>query len=238
MNRLKPHEKFLDLFFPPRCAICDTVLTTGSGHICDKCRTKLRPIKAPTCFKCGKEVLRDDIEYCADCRSHPGAFTAGKGIFLYDDRMKASMMKYKYSGCREYGRFFGRAMCVYGADSIRKWKPDLVVPVPMTQAKLRQRGFNQAGDLAKTVAVAMKLPLDTGLVRKIRHTDAQKEQDAAGRRRNLKGAFEITRRIEGKRILVIDDVYTTGSTMDEIAGCLKKSGAGAVFFLTLCSGIH
>ena len=65
--------------------------------------------------------------------------------------------------------------------------------------------------------------MDTGLVRKIRHTDAQKEQDAAGRRRNLKGAFEITRRIDGMRILIIDDVYTTGRTMDEIAGCLKKA---------------
>lgn len=148
------------------------------------------------------------------------------------------MMRYKYSGCREYGRFFGRAMCVYGADFIRRWAPDLIVPVPMTPAKQRQRGFNQAADLAKIVAADMGLPLDTGLVRKIRHTGAQKEQDAAGRRRNLKGAFEITRRINGKRILIIDDVYTTGSTMNEISGCLKKSGAEAVFFLTLCSGIH
>ena len=74
---------------------------------------------------------------------------------------------------------FGRAMCVYGADSIRRWSPDLIVPVPMTAAKLRQRGFNQAVDLAGIVAAWMKLPLDTGLVQKIRHTDAQKEQDAA-----------------------------------------------------------
>ena len=133
----------LNLIYPRRCPLCHQVMKEQRRLICPECEKDLHPITGPRCYHCGKPI-KEGEEYCADCRSHPGAFTAGKGIFLYDDRMKASMMKYKYSGCREYGRFFGRAMCVYGEDSIRRWSPDLIVPVPMTAAKLRQRGFNQA----------------------------------------------------------------------------------------------
>lgn len=113
----------------------------------------------------------------------------------------------------------------------------MIVPVPLHPKKLRKRGFNQSGYLAELLSGYTGIPLDEGLVRKIRETRAQKKLDARGRQRNLQGAFEAADRAEGLKVLVIDDVYTTGSTMDAVAACLKEKGADKIYFLTVCTGI-
>lgn len=201
--------------------------------LCPECASDLRPITEPRCYRCGRPV-REDEEYCRDCAAHPKAFTRGQGIFLYDERMKHSVLRYKYQGCREYGRFYARAMYQYGGKAIRGWRPDLLVPVPLYPRKQRMRGFNQAQYLAQELSTYTGIPADAGLVRKIRPTRSQKKLNARERSRNLKDAFWVTRRVDGLRILLIDDVYTTGSTMDAMAHCLRRAGASEIFFLTLC----
>ena len=175
-------------------------------------------------------------EYCADCLRHPHIFDQGRGIFVYDDRMRKSVLRYKYSGCREYGEFYARAMYLYGNRDVRDWNPDLIVPVPVHRTKLRMRGFNQAAFLAEKLGDYTGIPVRQKLVLKIRKTKSQKKLSAVQRRKNLEEAFLVNEDVLGKRILVVDDVYTTGSTIDAMASCLKKKGASAVYFLTVCIG--
>lgn len=180
--------------------------------------------------------MSEEEEYCLDCRNHFGAFTQGRGIFPYDSKMRYSITRYKYFGCREYGRFFGKALYLYGKDAIRRWKPDVIVPVPLHWRKQRRRGFNQAEFLAQELSGYVGIPVDNTLIKKMKSTKSQKKLDAAQRRKNLQEAFQVVGNPSRKRILLIDDVYTTGSTMDVLSRGLLEKGAEEVFFLTVCIG--
>ena len=117
-----------------------------------------------------------------------------------------------------------------------RWKPDLVVPVPLHPRKKRMRGFNQAAYLAERLSVLTGIPWNEHLVKKIRSTRSQKKLNAIQRRQNLKNAYQVTEKIPGFSVLVVDDVYTTGSTADAMAMCLLEAGAEKVYFLTICAG--
>ena len=110
------------------------------------------------------------------------------------------------------------------------------MPVPIHKSKERLRGFNQAAYLAERLGCYTGIPVDTDLVQKVVKTKSQKKLNAMQRRKNLEKAFLVTKNIRGKDILVIDDVYTTGSTIDAMAGCLRKRGAKNIYFLTVCIG--
>ena len=229
------YRSFLNLLYPRRCPLCHRILKDSRALICPECAQELKPVSDPRCYKCGKPV-KEEEEYCKDCMAHPGAFDQGRGIFLYDDRMKYSIMKYKYFGCREYSRFYGRALYLYGKDMLALWKPESIVPVPLHWKKRRARGFNQSELIAEELSANIGIPVDTCMLKKIKATNSQKKLDAAGRRKNLKEAFLVTGNPAGKCILLVDDVYTTGSTMDALAHALLEKGASHVFFLTVCIG--
>lgn len=131
-------------------------------------------------------------------------------------------MKYKYFGCQEYSRFYGKALYIYGKDMLALWKPQIIIPVPLHRRKQRIRGFNQAELLAKELSRYAGIPVDTAILKKCHATRSQKKLDAAERKKNLQKAFQVVGNPAGMRILLIDDVYTTGSTMDVLA----KASAG------------
>ena len=112
----------------------------------------------------------------------------------------------------------------------------MIIPVPMYPRKQRERGFNQAADLASKAGRQFGLPAPDGIVRTTKNTRSQKKLSAVERKQNLRAAFQVTERMDGLRILVMDDVYTTGSTMEAMAHVLKEAGADKVFFVTLCMG--
>ena len=161
---------------------------------------------------------------------------SGRGVFLYNMQMKQSLLRYKYYGSREYGQYYAEEISRYVGTQIKRWNPDILVPVPMTCRKKRIRGFNQAEDLAEKIGELLQIPVAAGLAVKKRETKSQKKLNAAERMRNLKDAFQITESVRGLRILIVDDVYTTGSTIETLAECLKESGAGEIYFVTLCIG--
>lgn len=227
-------EKMSDIFYPRRCPVCQKILKDQKRMICLQCETMLHPIGHPRCFKCGKPVEKG--EYCRDCQKRKHMFEQGRGIFVYDSSMRRSVTRYKYYGCREYGDFYAKAMYRYAKMELREWKPDLIVPVPVHRSKERMRGFNQAAYLAERISRYTGIPVDMGLVQKNIKTKSQKKLNALQRRKNLEKAFCVTGDVRGKDILVIDDVYTTGSTIDAMASCLKKKGAENVYFLTVCIG--
>lgn len=225
----------LNMIYPRCCPLCHKVLKDQSRLVCPECEATVKPISGPRCFKCGRPVGKDE-EYCRECMAHPHSFTQGRGIFLYNDKMKASLIRYKYYGCREYGDFYAKAMYVFARQDLIRWRVQLIVPVPLHRKKQRMRGFNQAAYLAERISGYTGIPAELNLVIKTKNTKSQKKLNAGERRRNLKEAFHVQGQVEGRRILVIDDVYTTGSTVDAMAECLIEAGAAEVFFLTICIG--
>lgn len=187
-------------------------------------------------MKCGRPVKVEE-EYCEDCKKGVHHFTEGRSIFLYGEIWRQSLVRFKYYGCREYGDFYAKAMYVFGKKYLERWKPELLVPVPLHSRKKRMRGFNQAAYLSEQLSRFTGIPWDDQLVQKIRSTRSQKKLNATQRRQNLKDAYLVKRKLPGFSVLVVDDVYTTGSTMDAMAMCLLEAGARDVYFLTVCAGM-
>ncbi len=233
MNRLA--ASFLDLLYPRHCPGCGEILRSRDRDLCPACRKTLDAVTDNYCLKCGRPVKAEE-EYCRECREHRYYFTAGRSVFPYTDRWKRSLERYKYYGYREFGDFYARAMTWILKKELPRWKTGLIVPVPLSPRKRRRRGFDQSRLLAEKISLLTGIPADFTLVRKVRETKSQKKLTRLERRQNLRGAFSVERRIDGITVLVIDDVYTTGSTVNEMARILLAAGARDVYFLTLCTG--
>ena len=119
---------------------------------------------------------------------------------------------------------------------IRNWNPDLIVPVPLHRRKRKLRGFNQSAELAVQAGKLLGIPVAEDVVIKKKETKAQKKLSADERKRNLKDAFEVQCALNGLKVLIVDDVYTTGSTVEALAAAMKEKGAAEVYFITLCTG--
>lgn len=224
------------MLYPKKCPLCHQVLKEKQQMVCPYCSEKIRPISGPRCMKCGRPVKMEE-ECCEDCKKGVHHFTEGRSIFLYGAVWRQSLVRFKYYGCREYGDFYAKAMYVFGKKYLDRWKPELLVPVPLYSRKKRMRGFNQAAYLAEQLSRFTGIPWEEQLVQKIRSTKSQKKLNAIQRRQNLKDAYLVKRKLPGISVLVVDDVYTTGSTMDAMAMCLLEAGAREVYFLTVCAGM-
>ncbi|MBQ9065164.1 MAG: ComF family protein [Blautia sp.] len=230
-------EQALDILYPRRCPACNDILRPSGRLICPECERALKPIEGPVCMKCGSPVQEQE-EYCTECTKHSHIFRQGRGVFVYDDRWKASLERFKYYGSREFADFYAAAMVKWGGKSLKKWAPDVIVPVPLHISKERKRGFNQALLIAEEAGRRTGIPVSKTLLRKIKKTESQKKLDYAHRKRNLSGAFLASPEARGRIVLIVDDVYTTGSTMDECAGALLGAGAADVYFLTFCIALR
>ena len=220
------------LLYPPRCPLCDRIIPLGKGRVCGECQRKLPWIVQPYCLRCGKTLDSLEKEYCRDCLSHPHEFTQGIAAFRYEKAMRVSIRRMKFSNRREYLDFYAEAMVFRAGKWLPLWKPERILPVPMHWMKKNRRGYNQSELLAKKIGELTGIPVLYHAVRKLRSTKDQKELSGQERRSNLKDAFEVSGGLSGiKSVLVIDDVYTTGSTMDEISRTLKCAGVRNVFFL-------
>ncbi len=227
----------LDLIFPPRCIVCDGVLKTTEKGICKDCRGGVHRISGPVCGRCGKELGFFEDTFCKDCRMHRHAFESGKALFLYNDAMRKSIYRFKYAGRKEYAAFYGKAL----ADAFDEWiasvSPDAIVPIPLHKKRLAQRGFNQAELIARALSKHTGIPVRNDVLSRRTDTRKQKELNVSERENNLKKAFKSGGNdVKLDTVLLIDDIYTTGSTMDAAASCLKRSGVRRVHTLSLCIG--
>ena len=230
-------EKILDLLFPPRCAFCDEILSPGQKGICADCLEKLPLIREPFCMKCGKMLAGGEKEYCGDCEKNRHLFYASRAVLGYDERVRRSIYRFKYSGRKEYAKAYAALAGEQLADWIGSVNPDAIVPVPLHRSRYRRRGYNQSQLLAKELAKLTGCPLEDGLVIRAKKTRPQKRLDLAGREENLKKAFKIRRNdVKLNRVLLVDDIYTTGSTMDAVTECLTQVGVKRVYGLTIAVG--
>ena len=225
-----------ELLFPRHCPVCDHVVPY-KRLICPECYPLLHKVSEPACRKCGKPLKKAEEEYCTDCGVKKHFFTQGRAVFQYDGAMKQSIYRFKYANRQEYAEFYGTQAVKTLNDFFRQVQADLLVPVPLYAAKMRKRGFNQAQCFAQAISKYTGISVDTKTVVRIRNTTPQKELDELGRQNNLKKAFKIGRNdVKLKTIIVIDDIYTTGSTIDAVAQVLLEAGAKRVYFVVLATG--
>ena len=187
-------------------------------------------------MRCGKK-LAEEREYCGDCMHREHKYDRARTLYEYRD-VAPSIYRFKYSGRQEYGDFFGEEMARLLGDFIGRVRPDVIVPVPLYRGKLRKRGYNQAACLARALGRSLELPVDEKLVKRVSNTAPMKHLNPTERQNNLKKAFIIGRNDVKlyDRIILVDDIYTTGTTLDEIAALLKEHGVSKVYCVTLACG--
>ncbi len=225
-----------ELLFPRRCPICDKPVDKLGRYICNDCQEKVRYITTPYCMKCGKQLCDDAQEYCKDCINTIHVFEKARALFEYDS-LKQSIYKLKYEGRREYSEYFGKQLAKHLGDEIRQWSPQALVPIPLHKKRLKKRGYNQALYIARALGKEMNLPVLEQLLFRQKETMPQKELNGKERQNNLKNAFKIGQNdVKLKTIIIIDDIYTTGSTMDAAAQCLKDAGIEQVYCISLTVG--
>ena len=226
----------LELLYPARCPVCHGVIR-GKGKVCSVCLKRLPYLKEPRCKKCGKEIEKEEQEYCSDCQRFRHSFDRGAAVFAYDPVMRRSISMFKYHNRREYASFYGEEMFRSCEQMIRHYAPQVILPIPIHKYKKRQRGFNQAELIAKELGRLLNLPVDTEYLMRVEKTTPQKELTRQQRKVNLRQAFAI--RETGKyyeKVLLVDDIYTTGATIDAISEILRENQTKIIFFLTICVG--
>lgn len=224
------------LLFPLRCPVCDDIVTPFGEKICPKCRSTLEYVKVPRCYICGKELKQEEQEYCYDCSRKKHEYLAGRAVYNYKS-VSDSLYRFKYGGRREYAGFYGEEMERVLGSTIYRWNPQALIPVPIHFTRWQKRGYNQATLLARELGRRCNIPVKTNLIYRIKKTIPLKELDVTERQNNLKKAFIIGRNdVKLERVVVVDDIYTTGSTIDAIAAELKKVGIQEIYFVSLAIG--
>lgn len=230
-------NKILDLLFPRRCPVCARIVMPKGALICPGCMKKLSWVRRPTCKKCGKEVISSTIEYCYDCTRHRRSFDHGLALINYDDIAGRSMARIKYGNKREYLDFYAEAMFRKLGPRILSMGADVMAPVPIHPSRMRTRGFNQAVELSLRLSKKLHIPVDTTILKRSRKTAPQKSLDPSGRLKNLEQAFSVGCLPRGIRsVILVDDIYTTGSTIEACTRVLKKAGVEHVYFLAIFIG--
>ncbi len=228
-------EHGLQLLFPRRCPVCDEIVQPAGEKICMPCLKKLKYITPPYCMKCGKPVEKGQ-EYCRDCHRTPHRFVCGRALYEYRS-VSAGIYRFKYGGRREYADFWGEELAAYLGDFVRATGAQALIPVPLHGKRLRKRGYNQALLLAKELGSHTGVPVYGDYVARIRDTAPLKLLSPWERQNNLKKAFIIKQNdVKLEVAIIIDDIYTTGSTVDGVAAVLLDSGVRQVYFIALSCG--
>lgn len=211
--------------------------------ICPVCRSNVPVVREPYCLKCGKPIEDEKAEYCYDCSHRTHAFDEGRALYPHTGAAKRAVYELKYGDRRVYGVVFAREMARRYNSWMSRKKITLIVPVPLHRSRLRERGYNQAAVIAKALAAELdegRMLYREDVLIRVTETKRLKTLTPLERRIALEDAFKADLSPVpsgmGDNVLVVDDIYTTGSTIDAIAKCLKSAGAKHVFFLAVTIG--
>jgi ComF family protein len=232
-------RKLLHVIFPTACAVCQKPLWEDPvPFFCRQCWDKLQPIPRPVCPRCGRPFASSiALDYspthqCGTCRTRPLALTQTWSLFPYQTPLKEAIALFKYRGKLSLAKPLAQALI--GA------LPDLpavdgIIPVPLHPQRLREREYNQSLLLADRLSHQTGIPLLLASLIRSRPTAPQTSLSKKDRLKNLRGAFSVTKpvHIQGKRILLVDDVFTTGTTLHECAKTLRRAGSNHIYGLTL-----
>lgn len=204
---------------------------------CRECVKKLRLINSPRCMKCGKQLESMEQEYCCDCKKRSHAFERGAGAASYSETLRLSVHRFKYKCRREYAPFYAWLIYKQCESLIGQWDIDVIIPVPMYERKKKIRGYNPAELIAEELGKLTGIEVDSKILIRTRNTQPMKELNDIERSKNLQNAFKINQSVlEYKHILLVDDIYTTGYTIDACADALRGAGTEKVYYTSLCIG--
>ncbi|HWQ78457.1 MAG TPA: ComF family protein [Anaerovoracaceae bacterium] len=237
-------EGFFDLIYPANiyCISCGNIIDDSRPYaLCDFCVRTLKWANGRTCGRCGK-ILQEDYgpDLCTDCIDGAHVFEKGYTCVEYGPVEREMILRFKYKN----QAYLGRKLAEIMYDRIRAEAPDadIVLPVPMFVRKERQRGYNQAAVLAASLAKLTGIPYDRKLLLRTIETEAMSRLGALDRKRNIREVFSVPRnkreKLAGKTVLLVDDIYTTGSTADACAATLLEAGASKVIVFTFASGAN
>lgn len=238
----------IDLIFPPRCVCPLCGAAESRSSICARCLEKISEYRRePVCHKCGRYFLLQPVinyiqagdgeAYCRDCLKSGRIFYMARSAGPYEGDLKGAVQRLKYSGRRDLAGHLSGMMFQSVENNRYYRKAQVIAPVPLSPGRLRQRGFNQAELLAFGLAGKMAVPV-LPLLRKVKETSPQTSLNRAGRKENLLGAFQLSdpAAVRGKTVLVVDDVITTGTTLNIVSETLVRGGAATVICITAAAG--
>ncbi len=228
-NWLKNNQKLnavslLGVVFQQHCALCDAT-TTKSHSLCDDCIDSLPKAPQPCCMQCGRQA---NAEVCGHCLKQTPHYDRTSALFSYRFPTDALLQQYKYRQALYLSQTLGKLL----AKHHQHHAVNYLVPMPLHPDRLKTRGFNQSLEIAKTVTKQLNIPFDNTSVQRVKNTAPQASLPLKDRLKNVRNAFattpEAADKFKGKRIAIIDDVMTTGSSLDELAKTIKKAGAKQV----------
>ena len=218
---------FLDLLFPPRCVAC----RSAGEWFCAKCQSRIEKIKPPFCVRCGRPLQAESYSCGCKIAMHVDGVRA---LAYFENEMRDAIHALKYDGRVELAPIFGLMLKDYLA--VHPLDAGVIVPVPLHPDRERARGYNQSRLIANELGKQVNLPVLGNSLRRARATQPQFELNARERRANVRNAFIANTEVAGARVLLVDDVCTTGATMDECSIALRSMGAQTVWGLALARG--
>ena len=235
-------KKFIDLILPPRCLICGKIIGADNA-LCPECFNNLTFITKPYCQHCGRPLSFTNLDkdlYCPKCLTKKDtAFYLCRSAIQYDEYSKKLILDFKFADHLENRYLLTQWLCLAGKD-IFETHPDIILPVPLHYSRLFWRKYNQSAILARELSKKTNISARYDILKKYRYTKPQVICSGKQRRKNIKDAFIVTKPdfVKGKNIVLLDDVYTTGSTLKECAKILKKAGAKNISALTVARVIE
>ena len=215
--------------------MCGEIVSPPGWQVCRDCFPKLLFVEPPVCMKCGKSLEDGSEAFCHDCAAGAKSFEYGVALLNYDDVMRRAVSRIKYKNRREYIKPFAKMFWMRWGKTIAEMEADCLVPVPLHPTRYRKRGFNQAELLARELGSLSGIPVRTDILFRERKTEAQKELTPDQRIRNLQKAFRADpEKADVSSVILVDDIYTTGSTAEACTRALKEAGVGKVYTACLC----
>lgn len=227
-----------DVIYPPKCLGCDEILRPQSEkYFCVPCSEKIKFISGNLCPVCGTTFPDSPAEshLCGNCIESPPYFSCARAAVSFETIILDTIHQFKYGNNLSVGTLLASLMADFNFQDITFSDHSLIIPVPLHSKRLRERGFNQSLILARTIGRKWQIPVDFFSLKRHRLTLTQTGLNKTERKQNIKDAFEVRKKdnITGKNIILVDDVYTTGSTINECSKVLIKAGANKVTVLTL-----
>ena len=232
----------LGLLYPEVCRLCgEARATPAEGYVCGGCRAKVRFVQAPFCERCGRPYEGDiTVRFeCANCQEMEWHFQSARSAVVARDPVLKVIHCYKYQRALWFEPFLAELLIGAAAPALTGKNEDMIVPVPLHPTKLREREFNQAERLADRLSAATQIPVNKRLLRRVVPTRTQALLKRPERLANVRNAFVMRdgQRLNGERIVLVDDVFTTGATTGACARVLAAAGAGEVCVWTVARGI-
>lgn len=227
--------------FPPRCPVCGKLRIPWESSTCRECAGRLAFVTEPVCMCCGQELADETMEYCSRCEKASKPFLRNMAVWQYDKWMKKSIADFKYGGRKEYARFYIQNMAQCFGKQLKRYGVTVLVPVPISAKRKRYRGFNQSELLAEGLAKELGLAA-AGLLSRVKNTVPQSRLSPKEREQNLSQSIvwnaKVAATLEGlpEAVAVVDDIYTTGSTMSACAEVLRSNGIQRVYGVCICIG--